>query len=220
MRGRGNNNRKGPNPLSRNYESNGPDVKIRGNAQHIAEKYSALARDAQSSGDRVMAENYLQHAEHYNRIILAAQAQAPVQFQRDDRDDLDEDVGYEDEGSNEAERVVPQPVNGSGPQPVIQGTPAEVAFDDDTASQRNPQPQPQPQPVAQPVEAEAPAAAESAEVKPARRAPRGRRPARTREPRAPEENGAPSAQETANDLSPASIVAEVKKRRAAAESDV
>ncbi|WP_080690943.1 DUF4167 domain-containing protein [Brucella ceti] len=56
MRGRGNNNnnnnRKGPNPLSRNYESNGPDVKIRGNAQHIAEKYSALARDAQASGDR------------------------------------------------------------------------------------------------------------------------------------------------------------------------
>ncbi|HAO2892016.1 TPA: DUF4167 domain-containing protein, partial [Escherichia coli] len=84
MRGRGNNNRKGPNPLSRNYESNGPDVKIRGNAQHVAEKYTTLARDAQSSGDRVMAENYLQHAEHYNRIILAAQAQAPVQYQRDD----------------------------------------------------------------------------------------------------------------------------------------
>ena len=86
MRGRGNNNNrsKGPNPLSRNYESNGPDVKIRGNAQHIAEKYTTLARDAQSSGDRVIAENYLQHAEHYNRIILAAQAQAPVQYQRDD----------------------------------------------------------------------------------------------------------------------------------------
>src|SRR5262245_32806208 len=78
MRGRNNNNnnnRKGPNPLTRNYESNGPDVKIRGSAQQIAEKYAALARDAQSSGDRVMAENYLQHAEHYNRIIAAAQAQ-------------------------------------------------------------------------------------------------------------------------------------------------
>ena len=57
MRGRGNNNNrsKGPNPLSRNYESNGPDVKIRGNAQHVAEKYTTLARDAQSAGDRVMA---------------------------------------------------------------------------------------------------------------------------------------------------------------------
>jgi hypothetical protein len=71
-RGRGR-NRKGQNPLSRNFESNGPDVKIRGNAAHIAEKYMSLARDALSSGDAVMAENYLQHAEHYNRIIMAAQ---------------------------------------------------------------------------------------------------------------------------------------------------
>lgn len=65
--------RKGPNPLTRSYESNGPDVKIRGSAMHVAEKYVQLARDAQSAGDRVMAENYLQHAEHYFRIIAAAQ---------------------------------------------------------------------------------------------------------------------------------------------------
>ncbi len=44
---------------------------------HIAEKYMSLARDAMSSGDSVAAENYLQHAEHYNRIIMAAQAQNP-----------------------------------------------------------------------------------------------------------------------------------------------
>ncbi len=76
-RGRSNNNGRkgGQNPLARSFESNGPDVKIRGNASHIAEKYMALARDAMSSGDQVMAENYLQHAEHYNRIIMAAQAQ-------------------------------------------------------------------------------------------------------------------------------------------------
>ena len=71
-----NQNRRGQNPLSRNYESNGPGVKIRGNAAHVAEKYMSLARDAQSSGDSVMAENYLQHAEHYNRIIMAAQQPA------------------------------------------------------------------------------------------------------------------------------------------------
>ena len=69
------NGRKPQNPLSRNFESSGPDVKIRGTAAHIAEKYITLARDAASSGDIVMAENYLQHAEHYNRIIMAAQAQ-------------------------------------------------------------------------------------------------------------------------------------------------
>jgi hypothetical protein len=76
QRGRNNNGgRKHINPLSRNFESNGPDVKVRGNAAHIAEKYLQLARDAQSSGDSVMAENYLQHAEHYFRILAAAQPQ-------------------------------------------------------------------------------------------------------------------------------------------------
>lgn len=72
MRGR---NRKSQNPLSRVFESNGPDVKIRGSASHIAEKYIQLARDAQSSGDPIAAENYYQHAEHYFRLIAAAQEQ-------------------------------------------------------------------------------------------------------------------------------------------------
>ena len=74
MRGRPTNNRRGPNPLTRSYESNGPDVKIRGNAHHVAEKYLQLARDAHTGGDPVAAENYLQHAEHYFRLIAAAQA--------------------------------------------------------------------------------------------------------------------------------------------------
>ncbi|HTT49572.1 MAG TPA: DUF4167 domain-containing protein [Pseudolabrys sp.] len=75
MRGRNNQHRKSQNPLTRVYESNGPDVKIRGTASHIAEKYIQLARDAQSSGDPVAAENYYQHAEHYFRLIAAAQEQ-------------------------------------------------------------------------------------------------------------------------------------------------
>jgi hypothetical protein len=80
-RGRGRNNgqhRKGghQNPLTRSFESTGPDTKIRGTPAHIAEKYMALARDALSSGDPVLAENYLQHAEHYNRIIMAYREQA------------------------------------------------------------------------------------------------------------------------------------------------
>lgn len=129
MRGRNNGNRRGPNPLTRSYESNGPDVKIRGSAQQIAEKYSALARDATSSGDRVMAENYLQHAEHYNRIIAAAQAQMPIQQVRDNRDDLDDDQDFERDDqpalSGQHHAAVD---DGSGPQPFIEGTPAELAF--------------------------------------------------------------------------------------------
>ncbi len=73
-RGRGR-NRKGQNPLTRSYESAGPDIKIRGTPAHIAEKYVTLARDATSSGDPVLAENYLQHAEHYNRIIMSFREQ-------------------------------------------------------------------------------------------------------------------------------------------------
>jgi hypothetical protein len=139
MRGR-NNNRKGPNPLTRNYESNGPDVKIRGSAQQIAEKYAALARDAQSAGDRVMAENYLQHAEHYNRVIAAAQGQMAVQQVRESREDFDEDFDEErDEpaaasGPGEAPASAPAS-NGSGPQPVIEGVPAEVALNQEPVSQ-------------------------------------------------------------------------------------
>ena len=78
-RGRGRGGRKPQNPLARSYESNGPDVKIRGTAAHIAEKYLSLARDALSSGDLVSAESYFQHAEHYNRIIMAAHTQLGAQ---------------------------------------------------------------------------------------------------------------------------------------------
>lgn len=142
MRGRGsnNNNRKGPNPLTRSYESNGPDVKIRGTAQQVADKYTSLARDAQSSGDRVIAENYLQHAEHYNRLIAAAQAQVqaqqPQQNTRDNRDDdedeRDDRQDRQDDGetqrSSSSQRQ--QVDDGSGPQPVLEGVPAEVALKD------------------------------------------------------------------------------------------
>ena len=68
-----NNNRRGQNPMTRVFESNGPDIKIRGTASHVAEKYVQLARDARSSGDPVAAENYYQHAEHYFRSMFSKQ---------------------------------------------------------------------------------------------------------------------------------------------------
>ncbi|WP_374625049.1 DUF4167 domain-containing protein [Devosia sp.] len=124
-RGRNNNGgRKHGNPLSRNYESNGPDVKVRGNAAHIAEKYLQLARDAQSSGDSVMAENYLQHAEHYFRILSAAQPQAGQrdQFgQQGEEDDYDDDFApINDRFASPEPR---QPYQQSQPQPEPQPIP-------------------------------------------------------------------------------------------------
>jgi hypothetical protein len=74
--GGGNNGGGGGFNPNRTFDSSGPDVKIRGSASHVYEKYLQLARDANSSGDRVTAENYLQHAEHYFRIMAAQQAQA------------------------------------------------------------------------------------------------------------------------------------------------
>jgi hypothetical protein len=63
----------GHQPLNRNhvFDSNGPDVRIRGTAQQLFEKYLQLGRDATGAGDRVMAESYFQHAEHYFRILNA-----------------------------------------------------------------------------------------------------------------------------------------------------
>jgi len=75
QRGRGrkgnhNNNNHG----NRSFDSNGPDVKVRGNATQVFDKYTALARDAASSGNRVKAENLRQHAEHYLRVAKEQEA--------------------------------------------------------------------------------------------------------------------------------------------------
>lgn len=112
MRGRG---RKPSSPLNRVFESNGPDVKIRGPASHIAEKYLALARDAQSSGDPISAENYLQHAEHYFRIISSAQAQSQQPSPQQ---------------PNQPQPVIDQPageLNGAGPARAGDSAPAAMA---------------------------------------------------------------------------------------------
>src|SRR5580692_11423360 len=121
------------NPLSRMYESNGPDLKIRGNASHIAEKYLQLARDAQSSGDPIAAENYYQHAEHYFRLIAAAQehfrqTQPSFYQQQPQQGGNDSDDSYDD---------------GDNDQPPISGEP--FAPQQQSYYPREQQPQPSPQ---------------------------------------------------------------------------
>lgn len=120
-RGRGRNNRRpgggggggghnagGGNPANRVYESNGPDVKVRGTAQTVAEKYMQLGRDAQSSGDNVMAESYFQFSEHYFRVMAAAQpvGQPTQQLRRPDDEDFEEEGGEAAEGEAEAAQAV------------------------------------------------------------------------------------------------------------------
>ena len=68
-----NNNGRKPHipPRAQTFDSNGPDVRIRGNAYQVLEKYLQLARDATAAGDRIASENFYQHAEHYYRVINA-----------------------------------------------------------------------------------------------------------------------------------------------------
>lgn len=114
-RGRGNNRR--PNVPNRNqtFDSNGPDVRIRGNAHQVYEKYLTLARDASTAGDRVLAESLFQHADHYFRIYSM----------------------YNEE--NEARRNTAQQESGSQPDFQQRGD------SDNDGDEQNDQPQPQQQ---------------------------------------------------------------------------
>ena len=159
MRGRNNNNhRKSQNPLTRVYESNGPDVKIRGTASHIAEKYIQLARDSQSSGDPVAAENYYQHAEHYFRLIAAAQEQfrqqnpyynqQPQQGQGAPQGAADDNFDDEDDG----QPFMGQNEPGFAPQPPAPQPQPYLPRDAQPFPPRDQQqPRPQQQPYAQPT---------------------------------------------------------------------
>jgi hypothetical protein len=121
------------------YESNGPDVKIRGTASHVAEKYLQLARDAQSSGDPISAENYYQHAEHYFRLIAAAQEQfrqsQPYYQQQQQQGDMRGNMADDsfDDGDDEQPSMGGEPFAPREPQPFY------------GREQHQPQPQPQPQ---------------------------------------------------------------------------
>ena len=108
---------------NRTYDSNGPDVKIRGTATHVCEKYQQLARDAVTSGDRVMAENYYQHAEHYYRLLMAVQSadgqprpQNNLGYRPDDDRDEDDDDNYETQGAQQPayQPAQPQPASPQG----------------------------------------------------------------------------------------------------------
>jgi len=118
----GNNNKPHMPVRSQTFDSNGPDVRIRGNAYQVLEKYLALARDAQSAGDRVAAENYYQHAEHYYRLISANgghdRPQNPQQ-----QGQGGEQRPPDGQPQEAAFGQGPQPDLGSGPQPMAEDEP-------------------------------------------------------------------------------------------------
>jgi len=140
---------KGPNPLTRSYESNGPDVKVRGTAQSIAEKYVQLGRDSQATGDHVAAESFFQHAEHYFRLIAAAQEQFRIQnpgFRGFDQPEGDSDEGEEEvpfaQGQQPEMRVYGQGSPEGEDEPSGEFQPREQAYQPrEQRDQRGPRPQ-------------------------------------------------------------------------------
>lgn len=119
------------NAPNRVYESAGPDVKVRGTAQTVAEKYHQLGRDAQSSGDNVMAESYYQHAEHYYRIWASNQpaGQTLQAFRKPGDEGFEEEVedngdGEHDNGNQESDAdVQAESTENSSEQPTENGEP-------------------------------------------------------------------------------------------------
>lgn len=110
-RSRGRGNRKGGggggNVVNRVYDSAGPEGKVRGTPQQIIDKYLSLARDAQTSGDRVMSENFLQHAEHYQRMLI----QATAMQEQSRRESADAATDFDGDGQESS-----QPQHGHQPE--------------------------------------------------------------------------------------------------------
>jgi Domain of unknown function (DUF4167) len=119
QRGRGRNPGQKPqsNNPNRAYESNGPDLKVRGSAQTVFEKYQQLGRDSQSNGDRVLGENYMQHAEHYFRVLRAMQ---PTFVPRTELMIAGYEDEYEDGDENGGSNGAPDAENGEGQAEVSQ----------------------------------------------------------------------------------------------------
>lgn len=115
-RNRNNNNLNGNHPNNRprpphrmqTFDSSGPSVKIRGNAYQVFERYVALAREASSSGDRIAAENFYQHAEHYFRVMNANGEGYANQLQRP-MTPADTEMEPDGEGEGDGEGEAEQP---------------------------------------------------------------------------------------------------------------
>ncbi|MDG1239245.1 MAG: DUF4167 domain-containing protein [Planktomarina sp.] len=105
---RNNNNRSGANIMNRVFDSSGPEGKVRGTPQQIIEKYQQLTRDAQLSGDRVAAENFQQHAEHYMRLLAEAQREIEARREQQDRENREKQAQRDQERGERNDRSEPR----------------------------------------------------------------------------------------------------------------
>ncbi|MFK7880599.1 DUF4167 domain-containing protein [Roseobacter sp.] len=133
----------GGNVVNRVFDSSGPEGKVRGTPQQIIEKYNQLARDAQLSNDRVAAENFQQHAEHYTRMLSEAQREIDARREEQDRQNRERQAERDRERAERQEREVSHVAE----QPVVPVEPvASVAPVEEAESNLVETPESQPKP--------------------------------------------------------------------------
>ena len=119
-RSKSNRNRpSGGNVVNRVFDSSGPEGKVRGTPQQIIDKYNQLARDAQLSGDRVAAENFQQHAEHYLRLLSDAQREIEARREEQERQNRERQAERDRERAERQEREANAPAP-DAPQPDVE----------------------------------------------------------------------------------------------------
>ena len=116
-RNNNNNNRSVANVMNRVFDSSGPEGKVRGTPQQIIEKYQQLTRDSQLSGDRVAAENFQQHAEHYMRLQAEAQREIDARREQQDRENREKQVQRDQERNDRSEQQTERVEHNTPPTP-------------------------------------------------------------------------------------------------------
>ncbi len=121
-----NNNQQGGNVVNRVFDSSGPEGKVRGTPGQVIEKYNQLARDAQLSNDRVAAENFQQHAEHYLRLLSEAQREMDQRREEQERQNRERQIERDRERAERQEREGNQPTAPQQDTPQASPDPAEA----------------------------------------------------------------------------------------------
>ena len=130
----------GGNVVNRVFDSSGPEGKVRGTPQQIIDKYNQLARDAQLSNDRVAAENFQQHAEHYLRLLSEAQREQEQRREEQERQNRERQAERDRERAERQEREAARaPDPAETPQPDVIDVAQETAAEDDSGLVETPE---------------------------------------------------------------------------------
>lgn len=121
--------------MNRVFDSSGPEGKVRGTPQQIIDKYNQLARDAQLSNDRVAAENFQQHAEHYLRLLSEAQREQDARREEQERQNRERQAERDRDRTERQEREVSAPVQDSPSDPALAPQPDVVDLSSDTSGE-------------------------------------------------------------------------------------